>query len=75
MPAKFQFIDYTSEYTIQLFTFTTVLNNEIQYCVERTAVFTQNRTIQKLTIVQWILDYYTPLVHKPYVNGVTLNQD
>ena len=51
MPAKFQFIDYTSEYTIQLFTFTTVLNNEIQYCVERTAVFTQNRTIKKLTIV------------------------
>ena len=41
MPAKFQFIDYTSEYTIQLFTFTAVLNNEIQYCVERTAVVTQ----------------------------------
>ena len=25
--------------------------------------------------IQWSLDYYTPLVHKPYVNGVTLSQD
>ena len=26
-------------------------------------------------IIQWCLDYYTPLVHEPYVNGVCLNQD
>ena len=25
--------------------------------------------------LQWSLDYYTPLVHMPYANGVTLSQD
>ena len=25
--------------------------------------------------LQWCLDYYIPLAHKPYVNEVSLNQD
>ena len=29
----------------------------------------------KIVLLQWCLDYYIPLVHKPYVNEVCLNQD
>ena len=37
--------------------------------------FTMRNGCQEFSVLQWSLDYYTPLVHKPYVNGVTLSQD